>query len=161
VAKDSGTLCFIEVKGRRGTAFGHPAEAVTLEKQRRIFRSAETYLMRRRLGGVPCRFDVVTILGADASPQVSILRDAFPGPARARSRRERAGGRSAANRMLRSLLFAENSWPNQISRIHLPARVVQGRFRFFWSGFRPYRLGSAVHIASSLWTFRRERKPES
>src|SRR5262249_33658306 len=87
VAKDSGHSCFTEVKGRRGTAFGHPAEAVTLEKQRRIFRSAETYLMRRRLGDVPCRFDVVTILGADASPKVSILRDAFRGPAPARSRR--------------------------------------------------------------------------
>jgi putative endonuclease len=75
------------VKGRRGTAFGHPAEAVTREKQRRLFRSAETYLMRRRLGDVNCRFDVVTILGADSNPKVSILRDAFRGPPSARSRR--------------------------------------------------------------------------
>src|SRR5215471_1894151 len=56
IAKESGTLCFVEVKGRQGTAFGHPAEAITREKQRRIFRSAETYLMRRRLGDVASRF---------------------------------------------------------------------------------------------------------
>jgi putative endonuclease len=86
IAKESGTLCFVEVKGRSGTAFGHPADAVTREKQRRIFRSAEAYLMRRRLGDVACRFDVVTILGTDASPKISILRDAFQGPPPARSR---------------------------------------------------------------------------
>jgi putative endonuclease len=87
VAKEAGTLCFVEVKGRRGTAYGHPAEAVTQEKQRRIFRSAEAYLMRHHLGAPPCRFDVVTILGADSKPEISILRDAFRGPVPARSRR--------------------------------------------------------------------------
>src|SRR5215470_6726774 len=87
VAKEAGTLCFVEVKGRRGTAFGHPAEAVTQEKRRRIFRSAEAYLMRHRLGAPPCRFDVVTILGADSQPEISILRDAFRGPVSVRPRR--------------------------------------------------------------------------
>ena len=87
VAKEEGTLCFIEVKGRRGTAYGHPAEAVTQEKQRRIFRSAEAYLMRHRLGALPCRFDVVTILGDDSVPEIEILRDAFRGPVPVRSRR--------------------------------------------------------------------------
>ena len=87
VAKEAGTLCFVEVKGRRGTAYGHPAEAVTQEKRRRIFRSAEAYLMRHRLGAPPCRFDVVTILGADSQPEISILRDAFRGPVSVRPRR--------------------------------------------------------------------------
>ena len=87
VAKEAGTLCFVEVKGRRGTAYGHPAEAVTQEKQRRIFRSAEAYLVRHRLGAPPCRFDVVTILGAESQPEISILRDAFRGPVSVRPRR--------------------------------------------------------------------------
>src|SRR5262245_31114000 len=48
IAEDGGVLCFVEVKGRRSGAFGSPAEAVTLEKQRRIARAAEVYLARSR-----------------------------------------------------------------------------------------------------------------
>jgi putative endonuclease len=87
VAKEAGTLCFVEVKGRRSPAFGEPREAVTREKQRRIFRSAEAYLVRHRIGATPCRFDVVAILGSGPGAEVSILRDAFRGPVSARLRR--------------------------------------------------------------------------
>jgi putative endonuclease len=80
VAEEKGILCFVEVKGRRGTAFGAPAEAVTLEKQRRIARAAEEYLRRRRLGDVPCRFDVVAILESGGKTDVTILRGAFDRP---------------------------------------------------------------------------------
>jgi len=81
IAEEKGVLCFIEVKGRRGTGFGLPAEAVTLEKQRRICRSAEEYLMRRRLGSPACRFDVVAILETDGTTEITILRGAFDRPA--------------------------------------------------------------------------------
>lgn len=84
VAREKGTLCFVEVKGRQSVAFGHPSEAVTAEKQRRIFRSAEAYLLRQRTAPGPCRFDVVTILGSGPGAEVSILRDAFRGPVSAR-----------------------------------------------------------------------------
>jgi putative endonuclease len=87
IAKESGTLCFVEVKGRESPAMGHPAEAVTAEKQRRVFRCAEAYLLRHRLGEVPCRFDVVAIIGEDSGACVSILRDAFRGPVSRRPRR--------------------------------------------------------------------------
>lgn len=80
VAEENGVLCFVEVKGRRGTGFGLPEEAVTLEKQRRILRAAEAYLQRERLKDVTCRFDVVSILDQDAACRVEILRDAFRGP---------------------------------------------------------------------------------
>jgi putative endonuclease len=80
VAEDSGVLCFVEVKGRSGSGFGRPADAVTSEKQRRIFRAAQVYLRRRGLGDVPCRFDVVTIDESGDKPRVEILRDAFRGP---------------------------------------------------------------------------------
>ncbi len=80
VAEENGVLCFVEVKGRRGTAFGSPAEAVTPEKQRRIARAAEEYLRRRRLGEVACRFDVVTILESEGGTDVTILRGAFDRP---------------------------------------------------------------------------------
>ncbi len=80
IAEEKGTLCFIEVKGRRGTGFGAPAEAVTLEKQRRIVRAAEEYLLRHRLGSPACRFDVVAILESQGRTEVTILRGAFGRP---------------------------------------------------------------------------------
>ena len=80
IAEEKGILCFIEVKGRRGTRFGLPAEAVTLEKQRRVFRAAQAYVQRESLGKAVCRFDVVSILDGDAGRKIEILRDAFRGP---------------------------------------------------------------------------------
>jgi putative endonuclease len=83
IAQEKGVLCFIEVKGRGGLRFGTPAEAVTDEKQRRIVLAAEQYLSQKRLGRVPCRFDVVSILDRDGDAEVVILRGAFEaGPPR-------------------------------------------------------------------------------
>jgi putative endonuclease len=87
VAEEKGVLCFVEVKGRTGTGFGAPAEAVTPEKQRRIFRAAEEYLKRRHLGSPPCRFDVVSIVETAGAADVTILRGAFEEPAPRASRR--------------------------------------------------------------------------
>jgi putative endonuclease len=87
IAEERGVLCFIEVKGRADPGFGSPAEAVTLEKQRRIFRAAEEYLKRRRLGAPSCRFDVVTVVAQGGSVEVAILRNAFEEPAPRASRR--------------------------------------------------------------------------
>jgi putative endonuclease len=86
VAEEAGVLCFVEVKGRHGVSRGTPAEAVTLEKQRRIFRAAEEYLRRRRLGGRPCRFDVVAILETQGRAEVLVLRSAFVQPPARRHR---------------------------------------------------------------------------
>ena len=77
VARQDGVLCFIEVKGRGGLRYGSPEEAVTGEKQRRIALAAEQYLQKERIGPVPCRFDVVSILERDGRVEVSILRGAF------------------------------------------------------------------------------------
>jgi Holliday junction resolvase-like predicted endonuclease len=60
---------------------------VTLEKQRRIFRAAQEYIGRRRLGAARCRFDVVSVLERDGATEVDILRGAFDEPAPRASRR--------------------------------------------------------------------------
>jgi putative endonuclease len=87
VAEEAGVVCFVEVKGRSGTGFGAPEEAVTGEKQRRIFRAAEEWLSRKRRGRAACRFDVVSVLDDPAGRRrLVILRDAFQGPV-ARQRR--------------------------------------------------------------------------
>ena len=80
IAEEKGVLCFIEVKGRSGVGFGAPAEAVTLEKQRRIARAAQEYVRQRRVGRGPRRFDVVAILESDGRAEVTILRGAFDVP---------------------------------------------------------------------------------
>ena len=77
IARDGATLVFVEVKARDGRAFGDGAEAVTAIKQRRMVRLALDYLVRNRLTGCPCRFDVVSIcIGADG-PAIEVFKSAF------------------------------------------------------------------------------------
>ena len=106
VAEEGDILCFVEVKWRWGTGTGHPGEAVTVEKQRRIARAAEWYLARHGGPARPCRFDVVAIIAApegaaivaapegaaivaasEGAAQIEIVRDAFRGPFLPRRRR--------------------------------------------------------------------------
>ena len=55
-----GTLVFVEVRRRAGTAFGGAAASVGSTKQRRIIFAARHYLLRLR-ALPPCRFDVVVL----------------------------------------------------------------------------------------------------
>lgn len=88
IGKEGGLLCFIEVKWRRDETLGHPAESVTREKQRRLARTAEWYLARKKAFGSPARFDVVAILESEeGQPRIEIIRNAFEGPYRPRARR--------------------------------------------------------------------------
>ena len=77
VARDGGTLVFVEVKARTGYEFGSAAEAVTPIKQLRMTRLATEYLMRHHLQDCPCRFDVVAIHYDAGAPAVEIIQNAF------------------------------------------------------------------------------------
>jgi putative endonuclease len=78
VARDGGTVVFVEVKTRQGGAFGDGAEAVGPVKQRRISTMALHYLARHRLVDVPVRFDVVSVeAGEGAGCRVEVIRHAF------------------------------------------------------------------------------------
>jgi putative endonuclease len=61
IAVDGNWIVFIEVKTRTNEAFGLPREAVNSVKQARIARAAAAYLQKKRLSGVPARFDVVEV----------------------------------------------------------------------------------------------------
>lgn len=74
VGRDGRYLVFFEVKYRRNECKGAPAEAVGYAKQQKIRYTAQMYLYRHRYPeDMPCRFDVVSILG----DQISWIRDAF------------------------------------------------------------------------------------
>jgi len=82
VADEGGTLVFVEVKVRRNDRFGGPAAAITSAKQARIARLAQQYMASRRLGGRPCRFDVVLIWGDNpVTRRIELLPGAFDAPA--------------------------------------------------------------------------------
>ena len=56
------TLVVCEVKARTGSAHGHPLEAVTAPKQRRLRRLAAAYLRQQGRRWPEVRFDVVSVL---------------------------------------------------------------------------------------------------
>jgi putative endonuclease len=76
IARDGDTLVFVEVKSRRE---GSPAEAVTLEKQRRLTLAALHFLKRFNLLEQRSRFDVIAIVWpvAKRRPTIEHIRNAF------------------------------------------------------------------------------------
>jgi putative endonuclease len=77
VAKEGDVIVFVEVKARSGCGFGSPVESLTWQKRRRLSAMAESYLFLKRLSGVACRFDVVSILESRGSRTVELIRGAF------------------------------------------------------------------------------------
>lgn len=62
VARDGSTLVFCEVKSRRGTSKGLPAEAVTQDKLERMRRAALTWVSAHRIRHTGLRLDVIAVL---------------------------------------------------------------------------------------------------
>jgi putative endonuclease len=74
IARRGRELRFVEVKEKRGPAFGSAFEAVTDEKQRRVRRAAEAWLASRpELRTLRIGFDVVAVDGG----RLERLADAF------------------------------------------------------------------------------------
>lgn len=78
IAKDKGTICFVEVKSRSSLSFGSPKEALDERKQHKISRVALTYLKSKNYFDEPCRFDVFSIIKAGVgSTDFELIKDAF------------------------------------------------------------------------------------
>ena len=62
VARRGSSLRFVEVKEKRGPAFGDPVEMVTAEKQRRVRSAAQAWLASHpEARGCDVAFDVVAV----------------------------------------------------------------------------------------------------
>ena len=70
VAEDEQDLIFVEVKTRRGTAFGLPEDAVTRRKQQKIVQVATYYLDLHACSDRSWRIDVVAVqLSKNGKPE--------------------------------------------------------------------------------------------
>lgn len=80
IAEQDATVVFVEVKARANHQYGHPFNAVTPVKQRKIIQVAQSYLAKHRLMENSARFDVVGLtVDADNanSFQIELLENAF------------------------------------------------------------------------------------
>ncbi|MCP4689947.1 MAG: YraN family protein [Desulfobacterales bacterium] len=77
IAKEKGSIVFVEVKARKSNRFGPPKLAVTLDKQRKISKTALYYLKTTNQFRVKARFDVVSIRFFSDEPEIEIIKNAF------------------------------------------------------------------------------------
>lgn len=78
IAKEGGTIAFIEVKYRNSIASGKPYEAVDYRKRQRIATTAVWYIKERGLLGLDFRFDIVEL----EKSRITHRRNAFRPPER-------------------------------------------------------------------------------
>ena len=70
VAVEEGQLVFVEVRTRKGNAFGTPEESITSAKRRRLVVTAQSYLREHGQEGLDWRVDLVAIrLGSGRRPE--------------------------------------------------------------------------------------------
>lgn len=63
VAKDGGTLVFVEVRSRAYVSLGRPEESINKRKQKKLTMAASAFLAGYRQNFDAVRFDVVAISG--------------------------------------------------------------------------------------------------
>ena len=61
VARDGQTVAFVEVKTRRGRAFGAPEEALTPHKAQKLMELGQQYIADEGLDDVNWRIDLVAV----------------------------------------------------------------------------------------------------
>ena len=79
IGRDDEYIAFIEVKTRTSSYFGFPCEAVTCLKQQKIYRTAEIYILQKKLFKFDFRFDVVEVFLSDTKKdyRIELIKDAF------------------------------------------------------------------------------------
>jgi putative endonuclease len=76
--EEGDTLVFIEVKYRRRDGHGSGAEAVTVQKQGKITRTAAWYLAKHPYRAAQnCRFDVISVSSGKSNDDIQWIKAAF------------------------------------------------------------------------------------
>ncbi|MDR2346329.1 MAG: YraN family protein [Planctomycetaceae bacterium] len=74
--KNKNMLVFVEVKTRSSKIFGQPYEAVTPQKQKRLYNLAEQLIYLLKLKKVNYRIDVISILWEkNSTPEIIHIKD--------------------------------------------------------------------------------------
>ena len=77
VVERDGTVAFVEVKARKGAAFGGPVQAVNYRKRKQLERSAMVWIDRHGREADDYRFDVVGVLVDGAAVRICHVENAF------------------------------------------------------------------------------------
>ena len=75
--REVSLIVFVEVKTRRPSLFGRPEQAVSRQKLRRIYRTAQVYLHEHPHPGILCRFDVMAVYSIRGRLEIEHFEDAF------------------------------------------------------------------------------------
>ena len=71
-------LIFAEVRSKTSSRYGEPLDTVNKTKQDKIKKAAAYYLYTHpKLADCYCRFDVLSVLWINSTPQITWIEDAF------------------------------------------------------------------------------------
>jgi putative endonuclease len=76
IVQNNTCLVFVEVKARTSVKFGYPESFVSLNQQNLIREAAENYVLTHQWHAT-IRFDIVAVLRAKQTYQISHFEDAF------------------------------------------------------------------------------------
>ena len=77
IAEKNDTIIFVEVKTRSNTRHGLAAEAVNINKQRKIIEAASVFLQDEKYFDSACRFDVIEIYSTGKNLELNHIENAF------------------------------------------------------------------------------------
>lgn len=77
ICRQGEYIIFVEIKTRRSGKFGGAAEAVTLQKQKKLIRAASAWLSLTAHWHLSCRFDVVCLTGRPDNFRMEHYANAF------------------------------------------------------------------------------------
>lgn len=78
IAQDGEFLVFVEVKNYSFRSWGRPVGAVRKSKKQSIIHAAQTYLYKRNIKDINCRFDVLSIYRRlNGERSVQLIKNAF------------------------------------------------------------------------------------
>ena len=77
IARDKDDIVFVEIKTKLSKDFAQPELSVNPSKQRKIVKTALTYLMVKGIKKTGCRFDVIGITGEKEQRKIELIKNAF------------------------------------------------------------------------------------